>query len=47
MEMWGECSAPSAWLGAVPPAPTMVSGIWNWPPVVANVLPADEISAMA
>merc|ERR1719316_2199471 len=41
-----ECSAPSAWLGAVPPAPMIVIGILNWPPVVAYVLPADEISAM-
>lgn len=42
-----ECSAPSDCAGAVPPAPMMVIGIWNWPPVVAYVLPADEISAIA
>ena len=42
-----ECSAPSAWLGAVPPAPMMVMGILNWPPVVAYVFPADDISAMS
>ena len=30
-----ECSAPSDCAGAVPPAPMIVIGIWNWPPVVA------------
>ena len=34
------------WLGAVPPAPMIVSGISNCPPVVAYVFPADEISAI-
>ena len=30
-----ECSAPKDWLGAVPPAPMMVMGMMNCPPVVA------------
>ena len=41
-----ECSAPRAWFGAVPPAPTTVRGILNCPPVVACVLPALDSSAM-
>ena len=39
-------SAPRAWFGAVPPAPTTVMGILNWPPVVAYVFPAEDSSAM-
>ncbi|CAL6406626.1 unnamed protein product [Bathycoccus prasinos] len=41
-----ECSAPSDWFGAVPPAPMTVIGILNCPPVVAYVFPAEESSAM-
>ena len=33
-------------MGAVPPAPMIVMGMSNLPPVVANVFPAELSSAM-